>query len=121
VETWKKWILNRLRLAGGRREQWSGDGATAGVEPERNAAHRAANGSPRVLRFHQISPNEQDGEGEAGAILSAGRSRLLRPAGLGAIKARLIVSTQCFPKKVDPHLANLYVQEHTVGNYNALL
>jgi hypothetical protein len=56
-----------LRLAGGGRRKWSGGGATAGAEPERNAAHRAANGSQARLALFKCSPNEQAGEGEAGA------------------------------------------------------
>lgn len=69
-------VLNRLRLAVGKREQWSAGGATAGAEPERNAAHRAANGSRARLALFDSSPNEQAGCGKAGVGFRAGRDAI---------------------------------------------
>jgi hypothetical protein len=72
VEAWKILILDCLRLAGGKREKWSAGGATAGAEPQRNAACRAANGSRAHLALFKPSPNEQAGCGQAGASFRAG-------------------------------------------------
>lgn len=79
-------MLNRLRLGGGGRRKWSAGGATAGVEPERNAAHRVANGSRARFALFRTSTNEQAGVGEAEAGFRVGRSRPIRPVGSGRIK-----------------------------------
>jgi hypothetical protein len=70
--------------------------ATALAEPPTEAA--------RVLRFLKASTNEQAGVGEVGADFRAGRSRLFRPAGSGAISSGLIHSSsllfQLWSKKI---------------------